>query len=158
MTNRQSSPQRFVDTQGNVWTIHVDVGAVKRVRRLTDVDLLAVVEGDLLDRLSRDPVLLCDVLFAICQPQAERLEISDEQFAAGLAGDVIAEGTAALLAALVNFFPEPQRRLLAQAAEKYETMKAKAIDLVAARLADPRIEQEAMAKIQQELRTSNSGG
>jgi hypothetical protein len=54
----------------------------------------------LITRLSTDPLLLGDVLFAICKPQADQQQITDEAFGEGLAGNSIDDATGALLEAL----------------------------------------------------------
>lgn len=104
--------QSFTDTQGREWTPAVDVNAVKRVRAMTKVDLLTALEGTLLPRLRDDPVLLVDVLFVLCDAQAERQSVTSEQFGQAMAGDVIDAATEALLQNLVDFFPKARRRPL----------------------------------------------
>ena len=148
--------QKFVDRGGNIWVVQIDVSTIKRVRSLTGVDMLSVVEGDLIEQLSRDPVLLCDVLYAVCQPQALAAQISDTAFGEGLAGDTIAEATAALLESLVAFFPEPRRRLLQQAASKYQTIQTKALAMLETRLDDPELEKRALAELETRLAAAAS--
>ncbi len=60
----------FKDNGGREWTIEINVSTLKRVRGLTGTDLMQVVEGagGLIERLIRDPVLLCDVVYAVCKP------------------------------------------------------------------------------------------
>jgi hypothetical protein len=113
----------FTDTQGRVWTIAITVDAVKRVRALTGTDLLAVAGGDLLERLSTDPVLLADVLYAVVRPEADARQVSDADFGRALAGDVIGAATTALLEDIVDFFPGQKRRLLATALQKLHAVQ-----------------------------------
>ena len=117
---------------------------------------MAVVEGDLIERLMNDPVTLCDVLFAACQPQAVQQDVSDEAFGQGLAGDVIADATTALLEGLVAFFPEPKRRLLQQAAAKYQVVQTKAMAMVQARLESPELETQLLNQLEKELALQSS--
>ena len=49
----------------------IDNTTLRRVQELTGVHLLEAIDGDLVTRLSTDPLLLGDVLFAICKPQAD---------------------------------------------------------------------------------------
>ncbi len=100
----------FTDNAGRTWTIAINVGAIKRVRGLLDVDLLEVVEGKLIERLIRDPVLLCDVVYAVCKPEADERQITDEEFGRAMAGDAIEHATKALLEELVGFSPSPRDR------------------------------------------------
>jgi hypothetical protein len=110
----------FTDNKGRTWTLEVTVATVKRVRALCRVDLNSIVELDknnkpsaeLLERLSSDPVLLVDVLYAICKPQADKLGVSDEDFGEAMAGDVIEHATTALLEEVIDFFPEAKRLVM----------------------------------------------
>ena len=45
----------FHDSTGRAWTVALNVGVLKRVRSLCDVDLMAAVEGKLVERLVSDP-------------------------------------------------------------------------------------------------------
>ena len=100
----------FKDNQGRSWTIQVTVDTVKRVRGLVSVDLLEIVEGTLIDRLMRDPILLCDVVYAVCKPEAESRSVTDEEFGRAMAGDAIEKATHALLESIVDFFQNARDR------------------------------------------------
>jgi len=127
----------FQDNAGRQWTVTLNVAALKRVRTMTNVDLFNVVTLDeskkpdisLLERLSEDPIMLVDVLYAVCKSEADAQQVSDEQFGAAMAGDAIEHATNALLEELVDFFPDPKRKVLRKilAANRRfgETMKRK---------------------------------
>lgn len=102
----------FKDNQGREWTVEITVAAIKRVRGLAGTDLMEVLEGSngLIEKLVRDPVLLCDVIYAACKPQADERQVTDETFGASMAGDAIEHATAALLEELVDFCPSPRDR------------------------------------------------
>lgn len=140
----------FKDTSGRTWTLALNVDALKRVRALCDVDLMDVVQdrGELLGRLSSDPVLLCDVIYAICKPDADAKGASDEDFGRAMAGDAVDQATNALLEALVDFFPGPRRAVLARVFKKLKAVQAKALVLANARLDDPELD----AQIDREMK------
>lgn len=117
--------QSFVDLKGRTWDVAITVEAMKRVKRLTGVDLCD--HRAALGRLTNDLPLLCDVLFAVLKPQADSLGVSDEQFGEGLAGDVIAAATDAFLDAWVAFSPPGQRAVLARLATAGRTLAAKVL-------------------------------
>ncbi len=100
----------FKDNQGRQWSVEINVTAIKRVRGLTGEDLMQVIEGTLIEKLIRDPVLLCDVVYAICKPEADAKNVSDEEFGRAMAGDVIEAATTAVLEELVGFCPSPRDR------------------------------------------------
>lgn len=105
---------QFKDNTGRAWPIVVDVGAVKRVRSLCGVNLLDAGDpkSDTMAKLVGDFVTLIDVITVICQPDAEKNNLSDEEFGKLLRGDAIAEAADALLEAITDFFPQPQKGLL----------------------------------------------
>ena len=102
----------FKDNAGRQWSVEINVAALKRVRGLTGTDLMQVIEGTLIEKLIRDPVLLCDVVYAICKPEADTRTppVSDEEFGKAMAGDAIEAATTAVLEELISFCPSPRDR------------------------------------------------
>ena len=154
----------FKDNQNRNWTIVVNVAAVKRVRSLLDINLLDVVKldeknrpnVDLLEQLASDPVLLCDVIYCICKPEADAQKISDEDFGNAMGGDAIEHATTALLEELVDFFPEAKRlvlRKLMNAGEKVKLQMEKALKL---ELENPQLEKELEKQVTQYITSSTS--
>ena len=106
----------FQDNAGRQWTVTINVDAVRRVRSLIGVNLPDVLDDGckLLAQLHDDPVLLVDVLYCVCKPEADTKEITDEDFGRAMAGDAIGHATAALLAELSDFFPNARQRAAMQ--------------------------------------------
>ncbi len=143
----------FTDNASRVWTVAINVNAIKRVRALANVNLLEVIEGTLLERLIRDPILLCDVVYAVCKPEADKLDVSDEEFGQAMAGDAIDHATKVLLEELVGFSPSRQGRAnLQRILETTWRVMEKAHEAVAARIDSGEIERAA----EQLLATSSS--
>lgn len=117
----------FKDNEGRTWSVSVTVSAIKRVRDLLGVDLLKVTEGTLLQELAGDPVLLVDVVFALCKPEADKRGISDVEFGEAMAGDAIDAATVAVLEDLVDFFRSGPRARLRKALAKMEKIEAMAL-------------------------------
>lgn len=138
----------FADNAGRSWTVQINVDAVKRVRDLVSVNLLEVVEGKLLDRLISDPVLLCDVIYAVCKPEADTKTVTDVDFGRAMAGDAIDNATTALLEELVDFFPQGRRKVLAKALNKLKALETAALKAVDARLDSPELEKRLEAELQ----------
>ena len=95
----------FIDNAGRTWTVAVNVDAIKRVRDLVQVNLLEVIEGKLLERLISDPILLCDVIYCLCKPEADAKSVSDEDFGRAMAGDAIDGGDHGAAGGTGRFFP-----------------------------------------------------
>lgn len=102
----------FRDNKGREWLIAVNVTAIKRVRGLVNINLLDVLEhkADLLRRLVSNIELVCDVLYALCKPEADSKGVTDVDFGEALAGDAIDQATTVLLDELADFFPSPNDR------------------------------------------------
>src|SRR5512133_3630002 len=113
----------FTDNTGRCWTLTINVDAIKQVKGLIGVDLLEAVGGNLLERLSGDPVLLCDVLYALCKPQADAEKVSDSDFGRSMSGDAIETATDAFLEELCDFFPQRRRNLLTKALGKLKSLE-----------------------------------
>lgn len=112
--------QTFKDMDGREWRLSVTVGSIKRVKQLVDIDLTRLDEGDppLLTRLGTDVMLLCDVIYALVQPQASERNITDEDFGQSLGGDVITHACDALWKELRDFFLSIRRSDQASAIQK----------------------------------------
>ena len=143
----------FTDNTGRTWTLLVNVATIKRVRALCGVDLNSIIEVEdgkpttkLLERLSTDPVLLVDVLYAVCRPECEQKGVSDEDFGAAMAGDAIEQATSALLDEVIDFFPEAKRlafRKILSASRRFEEMARKRL---AAAMADSGFEDRVVSE------------
>lgn len=124
----------FKDATGQEWLIGVTVDTIKRVRDLANVDLLSILDGKLVEQLTADPILLCNVVYIVCKPDADERGISDEQFGQRMGGDSIDGATSALLEELVNFFPVAKRRVLTAAVEKFRKMEKDLADQIEAKI------------------------
>lgn len=110
----------FADNAGRTYGISINTTTIKAVRSASfdagpdgspqRVDLLDIVDGKLIERLTSDPVLLVDVLHVLCREDAERQGVGPAEFGRAMAGDVIEHATTALLEELVSFSPNPRER------------------------------------------------
>lgn len=150
--------QTFTDNTGRTWSLTINVDAIKRVRGLLDVDLMQAIDGKLLERLVTDPVLLCDVVYALCKPEADAKSITDEQFGQSMAGDAIDAATTALLEELVGFFPQAKRQVLRKALDKLKVLETKVFDAVTARLDSGEIDRMLEAELNKVNLRVDGGG
>jgi hypothetical protein len=128
--------------------VDVNIATVKRVKSMLNIDLIEIVEGKILDKIVLNPVVMCDVVYAICKPEADRQNIDDEQFGYAMAGDALEYATGALLQELIDFFPESKRPVLRASQEKFLKYHAKSIDLMTNYLNSPELEE----KMEKELK------
>lgn len=144
--------RNFKDTKGRDWVLHVDVGALKRVRDLTNVDLWNFEKESA--RLFGDPILLSQVLYALCRDQCLKRTITDgdgnqrtmieEDFWGGMDGDTLYAAANTLTDAVVDSFHESRRTamraLLTKREEVEQKIKAKAMTQIEKLTADQLIQ------------------
>ncbi len=130
----------FMDNTGRPWTVAINVDSIKRVKSLLGVDLMATVEGGLLEQLVGNPILLCDIVFALVKPEADAKNVTDEDFGRSMGGDAIDNATTAVLEDLVDFFPSRRRSLLQTALAKLRSMESAVIKRAEDRLNGPEMD------------------
>jgi hypothetical protein len=104
----------FKDNEGRPWVVNVNVTTIKRVKDYLGIDLRNLAEDKMkpLGEFLADEVQLVNALYVLCQEQADRQNVSDEQFGAAMYGDVIEDATNAFLEAWQNFFRGPRREAI----------------------------------------------
>ena len=104
----------FQDDAGHTWTVQIAAGDIKRIRSLLGVNLLDVLDDGckLLAELHDDPVLLVDVIYCLCQPEADARNVTDEEFGRAMSGDALLHALNALLESLGDFFPSARQRAM----------------------------------------------
>lgn len=154
----------FSDNTGRSWTISVTVGTIKRVRALCGVDLANIITLEpgknpqvaLLERLAADPVLLVDVLYAVCKPEADTKNVSDEEFGRSMAGDAIELATVALLDEVIDFFPEAKRQVFRKILDATRRFEIKSKQALTELLADPELDGKIDAALEQLTNSSST--
>ena len=103
--------QAFKDNKDRIWSISINVGALARVKALASCDLLAVLDDSaaLLGHIYDDYLLLGEIGWALCKPEAESKSITVDQFAEGLFGQGLTRLSDAILEELSDFFPDPRK-------------------------------------------------
>ena len=130
----------FKDNAGRTWTIAVNVDAIKRVKALLGINLLEVLDGKLVERFASDPILLVDVVYAICKTEADAQNVSDVQFGQAMGGNSLDLATTALMEELVDFFPSQRRAMLRKALEKFHQAETMVLDSINAKLEGPELD------------------
>ena len=135
----------FKDNKGRTWEIALNVWQMKRLRDTLGIDLVNVigtsadgnVRVDTIDRIASDPCLLVDILWVVCERQANAEGVKDEDFGASLAGDSIEDATRAFLDELVDFFPGARRLFLKKAVGLARKYTGEMTGVLEKALADP---------------------
>lgn len=140
----------FKDSQGREWFLNVNTGTVKNVRAARDVDLLDTT-GEVYERLADDPVLLVDVLWLLCQEQAQKVGLTDAQFGEGLVGDAIEDATTALMGAIADFTPSRKRAVVLKGAELMTRVRQKGTEIALGKIGDPELEKKLLSMMEAEM-------
>jgi ribosomal protein S7 len=137
----------FTDATGRNWTITINVAALKKIKALTGVNLLELLDNNLegLSALLSDVVKLVDILYVLCKDQADTLGISDEDFGRALGGDSLEQAVDAFLEEFVDFFPNRRaREALRKMLSKGKTITEKAMQQALEKIEQVNIENEVM--------------
>lgn len=108
----------FIDSNKNSWNVAINVRKLKGVRENVKdksgkpVDLMETVTDRLVFTLLSDPCLVGDVLWYLCNQQAQTLKVSKESFLDSLWGEYLESATEALIEALADFFPKSEKLIL----------------------------------------------
>lgn len=118
------------DAEGHTYETKITVAEIRDVKTELGINLMDIATGDLLQKISEDVILLCDILYVINRSQAKAFGIDDAQFGRNLYGDALEEATHAFMEEMINFFPNQRtRQLLTKAMTKGQERMDKALDL-----------------------------
>lgn len=137
------------DVSGRDWCTAINVNTVRRVKELAGVLLTDAADTDLIERLHNDCMLLADVLYGVCEPQARERGIDSAAFGELLAGETIDRACESMMKDLVDFFPSGRRRAvqtILTAATRVETERIKLLD---AKMTDQKFEELLASQIRQ---------
>lgn len=118
------------DAEGHAYETRITVAEIRDVKTELGINLMDIATGDLLQKISEDVILLCDILYIINRSQAKEYGIDDMQFGRNLYGDALENATRAFMEEMINFFPSQRTRaLLTKAMTKGQERMDKALDM-----------------------------
>lgn len=97
----------FRDNKDREWELFIDAPTAMKIRNDCDQRFLLNdnAEDNTYARLAGDPVLLCRVVYLLCEKQRKEREVSEESFYREVLGKAIDRATEAMLEAIINFTP-----------------------------------------------------
>lgn len=98
---------KFKDKTGHEWSIELNIASARRCRDFAQADLLGPKLAETLVKLGENAELLLNTIYAIVKPEADKLGLTDEQFAERFTGEVIEAATTALEAEICLFTRSP---------------------------------------------------
>jgi|11BtaG_2_1085332.scaffolds.fasta_scaffold84226_2 hypothetical protein len=104
--------QTFTDNGGRDWQVKVNPITLGKIEQTTGESFSADPEdgeGPIV-RIATDCMYAFQVLWVLCEAQANERGVSSEDFGDALVGDVLGKAQAALCEAIADFYPDPARR------------------------------------------------
>lgn len=172
--------QSFTDRADRTWNLVLNISMARQVKDRLKHDLLDL-EKVSISKLFNDPYLLVDILFVMCEEQTrtkkwtkkweengeqkteEKTDVSEYEFAEGLAGDTIDKATEALLNEISDFLPNHRlRKVFLKGLKKTNEAMDKVFNQMEEALENPklmeRVTTEAQTMIKEELILGKSSG
>lgn len=112
----------FKDKNSREWLIEIDYPTIKRVKLKTGFNLLSILDADKAEAI--DQLKMLEILFSICEPQAGKESVNEDQFIAMLNTDSVMDATSAIMEGLANFSPSRLRPSIHKAIQKQEAVQA----------------------------------
>jgi len=94
------------------WAIVIDAPLARSVEKATGFQIFKLYVPAEQERLADDPMLLIDVITAVCGEQIEQREMTESEFQRRLSGDPIEAALLATLRAVADFMPPKKKRLI----------------------------------------------
>lgn len=141
---------KFTDNKDREWELLVNVPTIRDVRKTCKVNL-GDPTGRAIDAIAKDPELLVDVLFVLCESQAKERDVSADDFGRALFGDEIDAATEALIEAHVNFSRGRTRLLLRKTMEKTKEARTLGMDVAIKKLEDPALMERVQAEMEKKM-------
>lgn len=136
--------RKFSTSDGQEWSIELLVGTLTRIKGESSgrFDLWHPMNGtpSLSDVLWEDYEAFFDLLAAMLSGQWKERGITAEQFGLALPPEQLVNAQFAFFEEWKDFFLQLQRPKIAAALEKEITYRKKLVELVTAKLADPRLQ------------------
>lgn len=104
--------QTFTDNNGRDWQVKVNPITLGKIEQATGASFSADPEdgeGPIV-RIATDCMYAFQVLWVLCEAQANERGVSSEDFGDALVGDVLGKAQAALCEAIAEFYPDAGRR------------------------------------------------
>lgn len=103
------------------------VGKIRKIRESLQVDLAESLDPtkSIIDTIIGDPVILSEIIWECCKDSHQESNVSDEEFADGISGEVIEYATEALIGAIIDFFPKSKTELIRQSLAVHDRMDKK---------------------------------
>jgi hypothetical protein len=140
---------QFVDQRGRTWRLELNYSLAKRLREVTSLDFVNYQDGKALLAIHDSDEKLVQVLWLLCESQAQASSVGEEEFGAGLGGDALEQAIEALEQALINYSRPARRQAMQAIRDKAHELVAAQTDLATTKIRSPKVTQLMEAKIRE---------
>lgn len=140
---------QFVDQRGRTWRLELNYSLAKRLREATSLDFVNYQDGKALLAIHDSDEKLVQVLWLLCESQAQAASVGEEEFGVGLGGDALEQAIEALEQALINFSRPARRQAMQAIRDKAHELVAAQTDLATTKIRSPKVTQLMEAKIRE---------
>lgn len=123
--------QSFKDRLGREWTIEIDFSTaimLKKSHLQFDVQVALDPESDEFRNIASDLFYRGQLIWLLCEQQAEAAGITPEDFPKGFDGDVLDRAFDSLVLEIIDFFPERKRAALRRVLENIRALEGRLVD------------------------------
>lgn len=124
-----SDSPTFEDAAGRRWRLAVTIGRAREIKQITGVDFANLADGQFFLRLRESAETFAQVLWLLCESQAQAANppVTPAQFGEALDGDALDAAREAIQQAAINFTPASRRGAVAAALRTLDTAEAEAM-------------------------------
>lgn len=122
----------FKDKEDRDWSIVFDLPTFREVKKF-GVDFLKD-KPDPIGKLEADPMSLSDLLWLLCHEQAEKAQITEEQFQKTLGGEVFDGAIAAIEDAVIHFHATSKQPSIREQFDRNRKIRAESDQLAISKL------------------------
>lgn len=140
---------QFTDQRGRRWLLELNYSLAKRLRDVTNLDFVNYHDGQALLAVHDSDEKLVQILWLLCESQADEAQIAEDEFGAGLGGDSLEQALEALEQALLNFSRPARRQAFAAIRDKAHEVVAAQAKLTESKIRSHQLTQLMETKIQQ---------
>lgn len=155
----------FQDTRNREWRLALNFSLAKRLRDVTGLDFVNYQDGKALLAVHDSDERLVQVLWLMCEAQANESGVTEEEFGSGLGGDALEQAIGALEEALVNFSRPARRQAMQAIRDKAHELVAAQTKLVESKIRSPQMTKlletklaEASSQIDRQIEQASTSG
>lgn len=142
----------FKDSAGRVWQIDLTVDVLRKIKKTLGVDLLR--DAKILTQIDTDVLAVIDMIFVAVMEQAEKLNVTDEDFGRSLGGESVERAVEAFAEALIDSFPAARKAAMRATWKRLRELQARESERMVSLVQSPKMDQafeREMRRIEREL-------